>query len=279
VGTVADREFNLEGWGSDKRLIEGPCGHCHHAVAFKEPEQRACLAFKQVIQGENEVDEERTHYFIMGICPRPRCQQATIIYRQEKITIYQGDPQEDAEVLQERVIFPANSHRADLPEEVPASLRELFREAAAIEHLSPNGSAFLARRILEQTLRDRFGMPRAKLVNLIDKFLQEESASAALHQMMHDIREFGNIAGHPAQDQQGEWTTIDPVEASYTLDVVAEVLDHIYVKPARRQTMRERWESKKRGEAPVLQATSQIVVGGRELLPPVPAPVDDDIPF
>ncbi|MGA2403995.1 MAG: DUF4145 domain-containing protein, partial [Syntrophobacteraceae bacterium] len=224
MGTLADREFNLEGWGSDKRLIEGPCGHCHHAVAFKEPEQNPSLAFKQLIRGEDENDEERTHYFIMGICPRPRCQQATIIYRQESTFIYRGNWQEP-KILQERVIFPATSHRVDLPEEVPNSLREMYREAASIENLSPNGSAFLARRILEQTLRERFGKPKSKLVNLMDEFLQLESPPASLHQMMHDIREFGNIAGHPAQDQQGEWTTVDPAEASYTLDVVAEVLD------------------------------------------------------
>jgi hypothetical protein len=204
VGTITDQEFNLEGWGPDKRLIEGPCGHCHHAVAFKEPEQHACLAFKQVIRGEDEVDEERSHYFIMGICPRPRCQQATIIYRQESTSLWQGEPQENPVLLQERVIFPATSHRTDLPEEVPASLRELYREAASIEHLSPNGSTFLARRILEQTLRDRFGKPRAKLANLIGKFLETEPASSALYQMMYDIREFGNIAGHPTQDQQSE---------------------------------------------------------------------------
>jgi hypothetical protein len=275
VGTVADREFNLEGWGSDKRLIEGPCGHCHYAVAFKEPEQQACLEFRQVIHVENEVEEVRTHYFIMGICPRPRCQQATIIYRQESTTLYQGGySQGDPALLDERVIFPVTSHRADLPEEVPASLRELYREAASIEHLSPNGSAFLTRRILEQTLRERFEKPRARLANLIDDFLKEESASATLHQMMHDIREFGNIAGHPAQDQQMEWTTIDPAEASYTLDVVVEILDHIYVKPARGQVMRERWESKKRGEAIVLQPKNQIIVGGRKS----PTP-EDDIPF
>ena len=274
MGTIADREFNLEGWGTDKRLIEGPCGHCHYAVAFKEPEQQACLKFRQVIQVEDEVEEERTHYFIMGICPRPRCQQATIIYRQESNTLYQGHSQGDPALLDERVIFPVTSHRADLPEEVPASLCELYREAASIEHLSPNGSTFLARRILDQTLRERFGKPRARLVNLIDDFLKEESAPATLHQMMHDIREFGNIAGHPAQDQHLEWTTIDPAEASYTLDVVAEILDHIYVKPARGQRMRERWESIKRGEASISQPKNQIVVGGRESPPPA-----DEIPF
>lgn len=279
MGILADKEFNLDGWGRDKRLIEGPCGHCHHAVAFKEPEQKACLEFKQTIWEDDEVGEERTHYFIMGICPRPRCQQATIVYRQETATIYQGYPEDDIKVIQERVIFPTTSHRIELPGEVPESLRDLYKEASSIEHLSPNGSAFLARRILEQTLRKHFGRPHGKLFNLIEKFLEKETASAALHQMMHDIREFGNIAGHPAQDNQGDWTAIDSIEASYTLDVVAEVLDHIFVKPARRLEMRKRWESKKRGEVPSMHPPNQIVVGGRDLPPSEETESDDDIPF
>src|SRR6266699_1027174 len=104
---LADREFNLEGWGGDKRLIEGPCGHCHHAVAFKDPASRACLVFSQVIHNGQD-SEERTHYFVMGICPRPRCQEATIVYRLEKVFI-SGGFQGDQELLHERVIFPLSS--------------------------------------------------------------------------------------------------------------------------------------------------------------------------
>ena len=83
MGILIDREFNLAGWGVDKKLIEGPCGNCHHAVAFKDPEGKACLAFTQTTYHEDD-REERTHYFVMGICPRPKCQEATIVYRLEK---------------------------------------------------------------------------------------------------------------------------------------------------------------------------------------------------
>jgi hypothetical protein len=220
MGVLDDREFNLAGWGPDKKLIEGPCGHCHHAVAFKDPENKACLAFSQVLYHDDD-REERTHYFIMGICPRPRCQEATIVYRLEKQYIPSYGDSERPELLDERVIFPTDSLRADLPDEVPPALRAIFREAASIENLSPNGSAFLARRILEQSLREHLTKPRAKLMDLIERFINQETASQTLLELMHDVRQFGNIAGHPAQDQLGEWTTIDQGEASYTLDVVA----------------------------------------------------------
>lgn len=277
MGSLGDREFNLEGWGEEKRLVEGPCGHCHHAVAFKEPENRACLAFTQTIHHDTET-EERTHYFVMGLCPRPRCQEATIVYRSEKV--WRGSYQEVPELIQERVIFPADSLRPDLPEQVPPALAFLYREAASIENLSPNGSAFLARRILEQALREHLNKPRGKLVKLIEQFIGQETASETLLKLMHDVREFGNIAGHPAQDTQGEWTTVDAGEAAYTLDVVAELLDHIYVKPKRRQLMRERWEAKKRGDSAPTTSGTQVVIGGRDLQAPSQSGLtDDDIPF
>ena len=97
---------------------------------------------------------------------------------------------------------------------------------------------------------------------------------------MHDVREFGNIAGHPARDQEGEWITIEAAEASYTLDVVAELLDHIYVRRQRRLAMRERWEAKKRGDILPLDSSSRVVVGGREQPINVDAGLtDDDVPF
>ena len=279
MGVLSNREFNLTGWGSDKRLIEGPCGHCHRAVAFKDPGNKACLAFSQVIdRGDDR--EERTHYFVMGICPRPQCQEATIVYRLEKEYFSAYGDREGPELLDERVIFPLTSLRPDLPDEVPSALRAIYREAASIENLSPNGSTFLARRILEQSLREHLSKPRGKLTNLIEEFINQQAASQTLLQLMHDVREFGNIAGHPAQDQQGEWTTIDAAEASYTLDVVAELLDHIYVRPKRREAMRQRWEAKKRGEAIPPNQISRVLLGGREESPTVNAGLtDDDIPF
>jgi len=117
-------------------------------------------------------------------------------------------------------------------------------------------------------------------MNLIEEFIDQQTASKTLLQLMHDVREFGNIAGHPAQDQQGGWTTVEAAEASYTLDVIAELLDHIYVQPKRREAMRERWEAKKRGDAIAPSSTSKVVLGGREAPPsPTRGLTDDDIPF
>jgi hypothetical protein len=169
--------------------------------------------------------------------------------------------------------------RQPLAEAVPADLRKLYLEAASIESKSPNGAAFLARRILEQALRDRF-RSKQRLVDLIDRFLEEEHPPQRLHDLMTDIRQFGNIAGHPGQSIDGEWIDIDSSEAEYTLDVASEVLDFLYVRPARQEEMRERWQAKKKGETIDKERPLKMV------LEPVPqserethAEPDDELPF
>jgi hypothetical protein len=107
---------------------------------------------------------------------------------------------------------------------------------------------------------------------------------------MHDVREFGNIAGHPAQTTDGEWVNVDQVEASYILDVVKELMDYVHVRPTRQREMRERLVLKKRGELPARDVQSDVVLGSMQPQPPKPSQkastftspfdkIDDDLPF
>ena len=278
-------EIRLENIWSDSRnrlrLAEGFCGHCKAYVAFRQPAQSDFhIVFE--ISSESEDDEESSHlirhHFVLGICPRPSCQKATIAHRVEEATSYRGDLYDHSQV--DEVVYPMDQYsRQPLAEAVPADLRKLYLEAASIESQSPNGAAFLARRILEQALRDRF-KSKQRLVDLIDRFLEEEHPPQRLHDLMTDIRQFGNIAGHPGQSIDGEWIDIDSSEAEYTLDVASEVLDFLYVRPARQEEMRERWQAKKKGETIDKERPLKMV------LEPVPqsereaqVEPDDELPF
>jgi hypothetical protein len=250
-------ETRLESTWSDPgnrlRLAEGFCGHCQAYVMFKRPEQSNChIVFAVPLESENDHESDfwriTKHHFVLGICSRPSCQKATIVHRVQEEAYYQGEFQGHSRPTDE-IIYPISQYsREPLPEAVPEDLRNLYLEAASIERTSPNGTAFLARRILEQALRNHF-KTKQKLAFLIDRFLDEENPPQRLHDLMTDIRQFGNIAGHPGQNTDGDWVDIDPSEAEYTLDVVSEVLDYIYVRPARQQAMRDRWQAKKSGEA------------------------------
>lgn len=279
------REMRLESTWSDPRnrlrLAEGFCGHCKAYVAFKQPVQSDFHIVFEILN-ESENDDESSHvirhHFVLGICPRPSCQKATIAHRVEEATLYRGELDEHRHI--DEIVYPADQYsREPLSEAVPADLGKLYLEAASIESKSPNGAAFLARRILEQALRDRF-KSRQRLVDLINRFLDEEHPPQRLHDLMTDIREFGNIAGHPGQSVDGEWMDIASSEAKYTLDVASEVLDFVYVRPARQQAMRERWQAKKKGELVDNESSLKVV------LEPVPeserktqVEPDDERPF
>jgi hypothetical protein len=278
-------EIRLENTWSDPRnrlrLAEGFCGHCKAYVAFKQPAQSDFHIVFEILSESEDEDESGhviRHHFVLGICPRPSCQKATIAHRVEEATSYRGDLYDHSQV--DEVVYPMDWYsRQPLAEAVPADLRKLYLEAASIESKSPNGAAFLARRILEQALRDSFGS-KQRLVDLIDRFLDEEHPPERLHDLMTDIRQFGNIAGHPGQNIDGEWIDIDASEAGYTLDVASEVLDFVYVRPARQQAMRERWEAKKKGEIVDKERPSKMVL---EAVPESERETrvesDDELPF
>ncbi len=279
MNEVADRDHAIIGWGDHRRLRDGICGHCSRAVAFTEPHAGACLSFRQELRTEDDEDTEfRTHFFIMGLCPHPHCHEATIVYRVEQIF-----GRDSYALLRQETIFPRSSPRPPLPAEVPADLAAIYREAASIEDRSPTGAAFLAGRILEQTLRHTLKKAKGPLVGLIDRFLEQPHVPEGLTKLMHDVRELRNIAGHPAQGEDGAWIIVDQVEAAYVLDVVAELLDFVYVRPHRQSKMRARIQAKKEGKALPVPAGAPVV---ERADPPKPAPAatpfdadNDSLPF
>lgn len=277
--TKKQPEIRVEGGSEDRRLVEGKCAHCGAFVSFKDPDEGSSLKFTHVLADEDErFAEYRYHYFIMGICTRPSCQQPTILYSVES----EWSSNWQRSVEHQELVHPKESLRPLLPAEVPAAYRAAYAEAAKIEFLSPTGAAFLAGRVLEQALRNRLNKS-TPLVKLIDELLERESLSAEMHELMHDLREFRNIASHPGTATDGSVITVDQEEASYTLDVLAELLDYLYVRPIRQREMRDRHKRKKAGE---ISAASPSLPSIEAVKRPPPATGlssldfdDDDLPF
>lgn len=275
-------DFRLRWTDHTYRLAEGICGHCRAFVSFVAPPENHQFSFTENLDEDGR--EVLYHRFFVGFCPRPSCGKPTIVYR---IIADSRDDSSEDNVIQSEIVYPQHgTDRASPPEEVPEDLRGVFEEAARIEFLSPNGAAFLARRILEQVLRERSGSKKP-LAQLIDNFLATEHPPESLHGLMHDVREFGNIAGHPSRSDQGDWIDVEPGEATYILDVVGELLDFVYVRPKRQEEMRERWKQKKSGKLVQPIGGSKLVI--QPVNPPEAEPSDqwvappfeddDDLPF
>lgn len=139
--------------------------------------------------------------------------------------------QEKGEDPQETIIYPLYSQRPPVPPEVPATIKADYEEAAVVLPLSAKGSAALSRRCLQEVLIDA---AKATKKNLYDQISEvAPGLPTDVGQMLEELRVIGNFAAHPLKDtNSGAIVEVEPGEAEWNLDVLDELFDFYYVKPA-----------------------------------------------
>lgn len=133
-------------------------------------------------------------------------------------------------------VIPRGSSRAPAPTEVPPEIAEDYTEACQTLAISPKASAALSRRCLQSVLSG-LGYKSKNLVNQVDQVLNEKDASRAIPSSLRTtidaIRNFGNFSAHPITDTTtNQIIEVEDHEAEFCLDVIEELFDHAYVKPA-----------------------------------------------
>jgi rubredoxin len=130
------------------------------------------------------------------------------------------------------VVFPRSYSRPVAPE-VPDTLADDYREAAAVLELSPKASAALGRRCLQNTIRQVANIQHPSLVDEIKDLIGGGLISSGLATDLDAVRKIGNFAAHPMKDTQtGMVLDVEPVEAEWTLDLLDRLFDEIIVQPA-----------------------------------------------
>jgi hypothetical protein len=132
-------------------------------------------------------------------------------------------------------IWPRNpGGRLAPPVEVPDAYRDLFLEAASVIEASPKASAALSRRCLQHLIREQFKMKKHNLEQEIQAVLDANLLPGDLATHLDAVRNIGNFAAHPMKSTNaGEILEVEPHEADWTLDVLEELFDHAFVRPAR----------------------------------------------
>jgi len=135
------------------------------------------------------------------------------------------------------IALPKNPRIKQLSSEVPVALSNDYLEARKVLPISPKASAALSRRCLQIILNDH-GYTRKNLAQQVDAVIAETDPSRVLPQALIEtidtIRNFGNFSAHPIDDiTTNQIIDVEEHEAEYCLEILDEMFDHFYVRPAR----------------------------------------------
>ncbi|MFL6760091.1 DUF4145 domain-containing protein [Sphingomonas sp.] len=122
------------------------------------------------------------------------------------------------------------------PPHVPTVIASDYREANEVLPVSAKASAALSRRCLQAVL-SAAGYSSRNLADQVQNAIEEESAAKALPPSLRDsldaIRNFGNFSAHPITDQTTlQIIDVEEGEAEWCLELLVDLFDHYYVKPA-----------------------------------------------
>jgi len=142
-----------------------------------------------------------------------------------------------------RYVFPLGSSRF-VPPEVTGPVREDFVEASEVLPISQKASAALSRRCLQTILIEKGGVKASdSLSKQIDAVLP--TLPTYIADDLDAVRNIGNFAAHPMKDKNtGQIVDVETGEAEWNLDVIEELFDYYYVKPAQSQAKRQALDAK-----------------------------------
>jgi hypothetical protein len=163
-------------------------------------------------------------------------------------------------------LYPAVLPTRPVAAEVPESHAQDLREAAAVLDVSPKASAALSRRLLQHLIRETAGIRKGNLDKEIDALIDSNQLPTDLAHDLDMIRHVGNFAAHPIKaTDTGQVVEVEPGEAEALLDLLEELLDFYFVRPARRQEKRDALNAK-------------LAAAGKPLLKGTPEPEDPPEP-
>ncbi len=119
-----------------------------------------------------------------------------------------------------------------MPSFVPGPIVEDYNEACAIETLSPKASATLARRCLQQVLRDFFAVKPGRLYDELAQI--EHSVTPEVWQAVDSLRQVGNIGAH-AEEDINRIVDVEPKEAAELIELIELLIEETYVARDRQQ--------------------------------------------
>ena len=141
-----------------------------------------------------------------------------------------------------RLLYPRVPSRGSVHVSVPPNIRNDYEEAVLVMGDSPNASAALSRRCLQALLVEQ-GAKKRDLKDQIDELAC--SFPSYVKEFVDHVRQLGNIAAHTKQDvNTAEILPVVEGEAVYMIEVLEQLFDHYYAKPAAAENRKQEIEAK-----------------------------------
>ena len=149
-------------------------------------------------------------------------------------------------ILSSSIVYPKGTTRTPLSPEVDdIQVRSDYTESCLVLNDSPKSSAALIRRCLQYILRDKASIKNGDLSNEIQQLLDMSTLPSDIAENLDAIRNIGNFATHPMKStNSGEILDVEPQEAEWNLEVLEQLIDFYYIRPALSQKKRDELNNK-----------------------------------
>ena len=213
------------------------CPHCQTAI-HEGPNLRELVGNRRV--GPNYID----WVSCQQVCPE--CNNDIIWIVQRTMTVEQP-----LKVVHEdkHLVWPRKIIKSPAKPQVPRKYADDYTEACLILQDSPKASAAIARRCLQNLLRDEIKVKPSSLDKDIQEIIDAKLLPSYLSENIDAIRTIGNFSAHPIKSQTtGEIVEVEENEAEWSLNVLESLFDFVFVQPELLAKKRE-GINKKLGEA------------------------------
>jgi len=220
----------LNNKGTYAKGCRGTCPYCCNTVRFEKIEENDSIEYE--IWHKKELIR-------VGVIKCPLCSKAIVTIESFDYNNGNWDGRECPQM-----IYPLGSARSPIPPKVPEQIAQDYKEACLVEPLSKKASAALARRCLQNILRDP-NAGNVKPDNLSKEIDQvKPTLPTYLVKSIDAIRKVGNFGAHPIKCQHtGEIVEVEQGETEWLLDTLEELFDHYYVKPQRIKRIKQKEEA------------------------------------
>jgi len=133
--------------------------------------------------------------------------------------------------ISEKIIHPA-TNAFQYSEDIREKYLEDYEEAIKVLSASPKASAALTRRLLQNILREEYGISEKSLIKEIEIFIKKNDIPSHITDAVDAVRQIGNIAAHPSKDlSTGEIVPVEKGEAEWLIEVIEQLFDFVFIQP------------------------------------------------